>query len=74
MNEKERDRLIQELFSVLEATGAKTISGIQEGGLKSLTAMIKQLDQTGTGIKGHGAGADRWIFRKLAGTPSAAGA
>lgn len=45
MNEKERDRLIQELFSVLEATGAKTISGIQEGGLKSLTAMIKQLDQ-----------------------------
>ena len=35
----------QDLFSVLEATGADTISQIQEGGLKSLAAMVRQLDK-----------------------------
>ena len=39
MDEKQREHLIGELFSVLEATGADTISQIQEGGLKSLAAM-----------------------------------
>ena len=38
MDEKQREHLIGELFSVLEATGADTISQIQEGGLKSLAA------------------------------------
>ena len=45
MDEKERAHLIGELFSVLEATGADTISQIQEGGLKSLAAMVRQLDR-----------------------------
>ena len=31
--------------SVLEATGADTISQIQDGGLKSLAAMVRQLDK-----------------------------
>lgn len=30
---------------MLEATGADTISQIQEGGLKSLAAMVRQLDK-----------------------------
>ena len=45
MNEEERAHLIGELFSVLEATGADTISQIQDGGLKSLAAMVRQLDK-----------------------------
>ena len=45
MDEKQREHLIGELFSVLEATGADTISQIQEGGLKSLAAMVRQLDK-----------------------------
>ena len=45
MDERQREHLIGELFSVLEATGAETISQIQDGGLKSLAAMVRQLDK-----------------------------
>ena len=45
MDKKQREHLIGELFSVLEATGADTISQIQEGGLKSLAAMAWRLDK-----------------------------
>lgn len=45
MDEKQRAHLIEELFSVLEATGAETISQILDGGVKSLAAMARRLDR-----------------------------
>ena len=71
---EQREHLIGELFSVLEATGADTISQIQDGGLKSLAAMVRQLDKLEPQSKSYGAGTDRRNFWQLAGTPSAAGA
>ena len=69
MDKKQREHLIGELFSVLEATGADTISQIQEGGLKSLAAMVRQLDK----LEPHGAGTDHRTFWQLAGIASSAG-
>ncbi len=36
--------LIENLFSVLEASGAENISQIQEGGIKSFRAMLKRIE------------------------------
>ena len=45
MDREQREMLTEELFSVLEAPGVRTISGLQDGGLKSLGAMIRKLDK-----------------------------
>lgn len=59
---------------MLEATGAETISQIQDGGLKSLAAMVRQLDKLEPRSKIMVQELIAGIFRQLAGTPSAAGA
>lgn len=45
MDIPQRNSLINELFSVIEAAGVETISQLQEGGVKSFTAMIKALEK-----------------------------
>lgn len=40
-----RDQLIDDLFSVIEATNVKTLSQVQEGGLKNVAAMMKQTEK-----------------------------
>lgn len=44
MEVKEREETIDDFFSVLEASGATTLTELQNGGLKSLTAMLKQME------------------------------
>lgn len=39
---EEREAFINDFFSVLEATGAETLTQLQEGGLKTLRLMLKQ--------------------------------
>ncbi|MDO4276410.1 MAG: DUF2974 domain-containing protein [Eubacteriales bacterium] len=45
MDMKQRDQLINDLFSVIEATGVQTLSQVQDGGLKSVSAMVKQVEK-----------------------------
>lgn len=45
MDKCQRDRLIDDLFSVIEATKAQTLSQVQDGGLKSVAAMVKQSEK-----------------------------
>lgn len=45
MNMKQRDQLIDDLFSVIEATGVQTLSQVQDGGVKSVGAMVKQVEK-----------------------------
>lgn len=42
INGEEREAFINDFFSVLEATGAETLTQLQEGGLKNLRLMLKQ--------------------------------
>ena len=39
---EEREAFINDFFSVLEATGAETLTQLQEGGIKTLRLMLKQ--------------------------------
>ncbi len=73
MDEKQREHLIGELFSVLEATGADTISQIHEEGRQKsrchgVTDWINSI-----GSKSYGAGTDHRTFWQLAGITSSAG-
>lgn len=43
MSPEELDLFVEDLFAVFEATGAKTVSGLKKGGLKSLRAMAEKL-------------------------------
>ena len=45
MDMAQRDQLINDLFSVIEATDAQTLTQVQDGGLKSVTAMVKQTEK-----------------------------
>lgn len=45
MDMSQRDRLIDDLFSVIEATKVQTLSQLQDGGLKSVAAMVKQSEK-----------------------------
>lgn len=44
MNAQQRKAFIDDLFSLLETTGAQTIQELHESGLKSLTSIAKELD------------------------------
>lgn len=45
MDAEQRAVLIEELFSVLEASGAELVSQVQDGGIKSFHAMAKRLER-----------------------------
>lgn len=40
-----RDGIINDLFDVLEATGAHTLTQVQEGGIKNAAVMLKQIEE-----------------------------
>lgn len=44
MDGKQRDILINDLFSVLEATGAQTLTQVQDGGLKNIKTMLGKIE------------------------------
>lgn len=44
MDSAQRDALIDDLFSVLEATGAQTLTQVQDGGLKNVKIMLRQIE------------------------------
>ncbi len=41
---EQKEAFINDFFSVLEATGAETLTQLQEGGIKNLKLMLKQID------------------------------
>ena len=43
MTPEELDVFVEDLFAVFEATGARTVTGLKKGGLKSLRAMAEKL-------------------------------
>ena len=43
MTPEELDTFVEDLFAVFEATGARTVSGLKKGGLKSLRVMAAKL-------------------------------
>ena len=45
MDAKKRDAFIKELFSVMEVTGAKTLSDVHKDGLRDLPLMLWKFDQ-----------------------------
>lgn len=45
MDAKQRSAVIEDFFSVVEAAGAKTLTELQGGGLKSARAMLGQLEK-----------------------------
>lgn len=45
MDTKQRDKFIDDLFSVFEITGAQTFSQLQNGGIKNVKAMLRRIDE-----------------------------
>ena len=45
MSPEELDLFVEDLFAVFEASGARTVSGLKKGGLKSLRAMASKLKE-----------------------------
>ena len=52
MDNSQRDILIHDLFSVLEATGVRTLTEVQSGGLKSVRAMLRQIESLNPSSRG----------------------
>lgn len=50
--EEKREPVIRDLFSVLEATGAETLTELQDGGIKNLRILMKQVDAMDSESKG----------------------
>lgn len=50
--EEKREPVIRDLFSVLEATGAETLTELQDGGMKNLRILMKQIDGMDSESKG----------------------
>ena len=45
MDAEQRTRLVEDLFSVMEASGSEYISQIQDGGIRSFRAMVRQIEK-----------------------------
>lgn len=50
--EEKREPVIRDLFSVLEATGAETLTELQDGGVRNLRILMKQIDSMDSESKG----------------------
>ncbi|XCP84803.1 DUF2974 domain-containing protein [Roseburia hominis] len=45
LEEEERNALISDFFSVMEVTGASTLTELQDGGLRNIRLMLRQIEQ-----------------------------